>query len=140
MSLTTFLTKITDAVTLYECGTFYTLTEISRGEDYRGYAEAFQKFMLEKGAKAWLEEAPWQERPDLGIHHIHGWNDRGLLEIPEGSLIRSQLQTLQADKVKTLPEMFNAINALRFVVCGFEKDKPPRPTQKIKHKGTWQSA
>ena len=94
----------------------------------------------EKRGVGRLEEAPWLDRPDLGIHHILGWKDKGLLEIPENSLIRSQLQTLQADQVKTVPETMNAVNALRFLVCGFEKYKPVNTDQnwrkKMPHR-TW---
>jgi hypothetical protein len=129
-SLTTFNTKLTDAVFLYGCETLYTMTGVSKGEDYSGYVEALQKFIYDKRAKVHVEEAPWHERPDLGVHHIQGWKEKGLLEIPEGSLIRAQLQELRADNVKAIPETLNAVNALRFVVCSFEKDKPPKPSQK----------
>ena len=143
MSLTTFFTKLTDAVFLYGCTTFYVIIKISHREDYGGYTEALQKFIYEKQANVQLEEAPWHERPDLGIHHIREWKDKGLLEIPEDSLIRAQLQDLQKDKVKAIPETLNAVNALRFVVCGFEKDKPPNPNKKNWRKGmkegSWRS-
>jgi len=38
------------------------------------------------------------------------------------------LKMVETDKVKQLPQRFNAVNALRFVICGFEKYKPPKPS------------
>lgn len=137
--LQTFFTKLTDATALYDCSTLYTVTETSHTEDYRGYAEAFQRFVSEKKAKGHLEEAPWHERPDLGIHHIMAWNAKGRLDIPEDSLIRAQLQTLQALQVKDVPETLSAVNALRFMVCGFEKYRsfPTGDWRKTEKHGSW---
>ncbi|MGD0662167.1 MAG: hypothetical protein ABSD38_29270 [Syntrophorhabdales bacterium] len=127
MLLTSFFTKIVAAATRYRCRTFYTVTEVSRGEDYREYAAQFRSFVYAKRADVHLQEAPWNEKPDLGIHRIWEWKEKALLEIPEGSLIRAQLQTLQAEELMALPETLNAVNALRFVVYGFEEYKPPKP-------------
>jgi hypothetical protein len=75
-----------------------------------------------------LKEAPWLERLDLGIHRIMGWKDKGLLEIPDGTHIRAQLQTLRAENVKAIPETLNAVNALPFIIYGFEKYRPQKPS------------
>jgi hypothetical protein len=123
-SLATFFSKLTDDAALYLCDTFYAVTEDFQGEDYRGYAETFQSFIYEKRAYGSLEQALWAERPDLGIYHINAWLSKGLLEIPEGSIIRDQLKMVQAETVKDLPQKLNAVNALRFVVCSFERIRP----------------
>ncbi len=83
-SLSTFSTKLTDAATLYDCDVFYTVIEEFQGEDYRGYVETFHNFTYEKQVACRLEEAPWSDRPDLGLYHIRSWMDKGLLELPEG--------------------------------------------------------
>ena len=127
-SLNTFFTKLTDDAKLYLCKTFYTVIEGLQGENNRGYAEALQNFMHGKQTSCSLEEAPWADRPDLGLYHIKSWIAKSLLELPEGSLVREQLKMVETDKVKQLPQRFNAVNALRFVICGFEKYKPPKPT------------
>lgn len=143
LSLPAFFTNLTDDAELLACNTFYTVTEEFQGKDYGADAEAFQKFMYEKQIPVHLEEAPWADRPDLGIYYINEWTQKGLLELPEGSLVRNQLRMTVAEKVNQLPQMFNAVNALRFVVCGFEKYKP-NPTlkdwrKKVPH-GTWRTA
>lgn len=134
--------KISDDVVRFGCDTFYTVTKELRGEDYSGYAETFQKFMYEQQVEIGLEEAPWVDRPDLGMYHINSWRKKGLLELPEGSLVREQLRRVESSKVNQVPQVFNAVNALRFVVCGFQKNKP-NPTSKnwrsrIK-RGSWRS-
>ena len=123
-SLDSFFMKLTDDAVLYLCERLYTVTEEFQGEDYRGYVEAFQGFAYEKGPAGRLEQAPWAERPDLGMYHIKSWIDRGLLKIPDGTLLQEQLRMVRADEVKAIPTRLNAVNALRFVVCGFEKDRP----------------
>jgi hypothetical protein len=129
-SLTTFFAKLTDDAKLYLCETFYAVIGELQGEDNRGYAEALQNSIYEKQTAGSLEDAPWADRPDLGLYHIKSWMGKGLLELPEGSLVREQLKMVETDKVKRLPETLNAVNALRFVVCGFEKYKPSKPSQK----------
>jgi hypothetical protein len=139
-SLTNFFTRLTDAIALYLCSTLYTVMEDFRGESFREYAEMFQTFAYNKETIVRLEEAPWQDRPDLGVCQIQSWRDKGLLDIPEESLICAQLRTLQASTVKTIPGMLNAVNALRFLVCGFEKDKPINDSsnwRKHVRKGSW---
>lgn len=140
--LSPFFMKLTDDVKLLECNTFYTVTEKFQGEDYSGYTEAFRKFIYEEQIGVHLEEAPWADKPDLGVFYINEWMKKGLLELPEGSLVRNQLRMTVAEKVNQLPQMFNAVNALRFVVCGFEKYKPnPTPKdwrKKVPH-GTWRT-
>lgn len=141
-SLTTFFTKLTDESRLYRCETFYTVTKEFHGEDHSGYAEAFQKFTYEKEITAHLEEAPWADNPDLGIYHIQAWMGKGLLELPEGSLVREQLRRVENSKVNQVPQMFNAVNALRFVICSFEKYKPTNTNSNWRskmRKGTWRS-
>ena len=142
LSLPEFFTKLTDDAKLFECNTYYAITKEFQGEDYSGYTETFQKFMYEKQITVHLEEAPWADRPDLGIYYINEWTQKGLLELPEGSLVRNQLRMMVAERVNQLPQMFNAVNALRFVVCGFEKYKPnptPKDWRKNAPKGTWRT-
>jgi hypothetical protein len=142
LSLSTFFTKLTDDAKLLECNTFYTITEEFQGKDYSADTEAFRKFMYERQITAHLEEAPWVGRPDLGIYYINEWKKKGLLEFTEGSHARDQLRMVVAEKVNQLPQMFNAANALRFVICGFEKNKPnptPNDWRAKAPKGTWRS-
>jgi len=124
LSLPSFFTKLTDDAKLLMCNTFYTVTQSFQGEDYSGHAETFRKFVYEKQSGIHLEEAPRADRPDLGLFYSNERMKKGLLELPEGSLVRNQLRTVVAEKVNQLSQTLNAVNALRFVVCGFEKYKP----------------
>jgi len=142
LSLRAFFTKLTDDVKLLECNIFYTVTKELQGEDYSGHAETFRKFMYEKQAAVHLEDPPWVDRAYLGIFYLNEWMKKGLLELPEESLVRNQLKMVVAEKVNQLPQEFNAVNALRFVVCGFEKYKPnptPEDWRKKIPRGTWRS-
>lgn len=125
-SLDVFFEKLTDDTTRYHCGKLCAVTEELQGEDYGGYAESLRRFLYDANSPGWLEEAPWADRPDLGIYHINAWIKKGLLELPQNSLLVDQLRMVQTDAVKELPRKLNAVNALRFVVCSFEKDRPSR--------------
>jgi hypothetical protein len=50
---------------------------------------------------------------------------------------------VETDKVKQLPQRYNAVNALRFVICGFEKYKPSKPSDRNWRagmlEGSWKS-
>jgi hypothetical protein len=124
---TAFFSKLTDDSIQYLCDTFYTVTKEFQGENYSGHSEVFQDFIYEKQIAVGLEEAPWADRPDLGIYHIQSWLGKGLLELPEGSITCNQLRRVANSTVKHLPQTLNAVNALRFVVCGFEKYRPTPP-------------
>jgi hypothetical protein len=140
-SLTSLFTKLTDDSTLYLCDTFYTVTGKFEGEDYSGYTEAFRKFIYDKKIAAHLEEAPWADRSDLGIDYIQSWRDKCLLELEKG-ILYDQLGKVTNSNVKQIAETFNAVNALRYVVCGFEKYRPTNTNSNWRskmRKGTWRS-
>jgi hypothetical protein len=141
-SLPSFFMKLTDDSRLYLCETFYTVIEEFQGEDYRGYVEALQKFVYGKEATVTLEQAPWADKPDLGMYHIKSWMDKSLLDLSKGILLQNQLRMIETDKVDLIPQMFNAVNALRFVVYSFEKDKPiliDKDWRKKMPRTTWRS-
>ena len=98
--------------------------------------------MYEKQIAVGLEEAPWADEPVLGIYHINSWRKKGLLDLPEERLVYKQLGMVTTDIVNQLPQRLPAVNALRFVISGFQKDRPNPSAKdwraKIKH-GTWKS-
>ena len=142
LSLPAFFTKLTDDAKILGCNTFYTVTQEFQGKDYSADTEIFRKFMYEKQIAVRLEEAPWADRPDIGIDYINEWMKKGLLELPDGSLVRNQLRMVVAEKVDELSQTLNAVNAFRFVVCSFEKYKPnltPEDWRRKIPRGTWRS-
>ncbi|MGA3172885.1 MAG: hypothetical protein ABSE25_00490 [Syntrophorhabdales bacterium] len=134
-SLDVFFQRLTDDTTRYLCEHLYGITEKLKDDDYSGYAEALQTFVYEKKTPGRLEEAPWVDQPALGIYHINAWIKKGLLEIPQGSLLLDQLRMVQTDAVKELPRRLNAVNALRFVICSFEKNRPNRNSGFVPDRG-----
>lgn len=116
--------KVADDATTYLCESFYTVTEECQGEDYSGYASAFHQFVSKKQADVRLSMAPWADKPDLGLYHIQKWIKEGLLDLPEESMARAQLRMIEAEKIAQVPLTYNAVNGLRFALCGFEQDRP----------------
>lgn len=143
LALDKFYAMVSHDVIRYGCATLYAVTEKFQGEDYSGYAQALRKDMYKKGAASSLQEAPYADKPDLGLYHINLWRKKGLLELPERSIARGQLEMVTTDIVNQLPQRLNAVNALRFVVSSFELS-PPVPSQdwrkKAGRKGSWLTA
>ena len=125
LSLSGFFSRLTDDVSYLLCNNFYGITEIYRGEDYHGYIEALQSYTHENTASVNLQEAPWAEKPDVGILHIMTWLKKGLLDIPIDSIVYEQMKQLQPSDLKQI-ETLQAVNAFRFVISAFEKNRPSR--------------
>jgi hypothetical protein len=116
--------KAVEDAAIYLCESFYAVTEECRGEDFSGYARAFHEFASKKKADVRLSMAPWADKADLGLYHIQKWMKEGLLEFPEESIARNQLRMIEAEKIAQVPLTYNAVNGLRFAVCGFEQHRP----------------
>ena len=123
LSLSGFFSRLTDDVTHLLCNDFYGVTENYRGENYQGYVEALQNNTYENKVAVSLQEAPWAEKPDLGIQHIMTWQKKGLLDIPTDSTLYGQIKQLQPEDLKQI-ETLQAVNAFRFVISAFEKYRP----------------
>jgi hypothetical protein len=123
LSLSGFFSRLTDDTKLLLCRDLYGVTETYQGEQYEGYVEALQKYAHENKVSLSIYEAPWAEKPDIGILHIMNWQKQGLLDIPSDSILYQQMKQLRPEDLKR-PEGLNAINAFRFVVSAFEKQKP----------------
>jgi len=134
----------------YWCDTFYAVTQEFQGEDYSGYTKDFRKFIYEKQQEfmyeeqtVLLEEALYADSPKDGLQYINEWEAKALLDLPEGSLVRNQLKMMtEGEKIDQQPQTLNAVNALRFVVWGFNEYKPNPDMgdwrKKLK-RGTWRS-
>ena len=140
-SMDALFTRLIHNAALYLCEIFYTETEESQGEDYRGLVGDFQRFAYRKENTGRVEQAPWADSPERGLRYINDWNVSGLLELTEGSIVREQLKMIGPEKVKQVPQIFHAVNALRFVICGFQHNKS-NPTPKNWRRedlGSWKS-
>jgi hypothetical protein len=123
LSLSVFFSRLTDDITHLLCNDFYGITETYKGEDYQGYVEALQNSTYANKVSVSLQEAPWAEKPDLGIQHIMTWQKKGLLDIPTDSILYDQIKQLQPGDLKQI-ETLQAVNAFRFVISAFEKYRP----------------
>jgi len=142
MSLDTFFSRIVNDAARLMCNTFYAIKE-SKGEDCDGYPAAFQKFAYGKIISCSIEQPPWADTPDIGMHYIKSWAERGLLSLPKGSLVHDQLRAWEPENIKQTILTFAAVNALRFVICGLEANVPTITSSDWRKKvprGTWQSA
>ena len=123
LSLSGFFSRLTDDTSYLLCTELYGITETYRGEEYQGYVEALQACTYENKVSLSLYEAPWAEKPDIGVLHIMNWQKRGLLEIPTDSTLYHQMKQLKPEDLKQI-EALNAVNAFRFVVSAYEKYRP----------------
>jgi len=134
----------------YRCDIFYAPTKKFQDEDCSRNAKDFrafiyerqQKFMYEEQTTVLLEEPPWADSVKDGLRYINNWRTNALLDLPEESLVYNQLKNVVGEKVNQIPQTFNAINALSFVVGGFNEYKPNLDTidwrKKVK-RGTWRT-
>ena len=144
MSLDTFFSRIVNDASHLMCNTntFYAVKE-SKGEDCDGYATALQKFAYGKRTSINIEQPPLVDTPDIGMHYIKSWAERGLLSLPKESLVHNQLRAWEPENIKQVILSFAAVNALRFVICGLEVNVPTITSsdwRKKIRKGTWRSA
>jgi hypothetical protein len=123
LSLSGLFSRLTDDVSDLLCNDFYGITETYKGEDYQGYVEALQNSTYENKVSVNLQEAPWAEKPDIGILHIMTWPKKGLLDIVTDSTLYEQIKQLQPVDLKQI-EALQAVNAFRFVISAFEKQRP----------------
>jgi hypothetical protein len=141
-SLNSLFVRLTDDTKLCRCSTLYGITEGDQDDHYKGFPDALYKFVYDKGISVRLEQAPYAENLAISIGSVIDWDQKRLLDLPEESLLRQQLKGLKPEDAKDLVERLNAVNALRFVVCGFEKHKPNLVEKDWRAKipkGTWRS-
>jgi hypothetical protein len=123
LSLSGFFSRLTDDVTLLLCNDFFGVTESYKGEDFSGYVEAMQNSTYENKVSVNLQEAPWAEKQDIGLLHVMNWQKKCLLDIPADSILYEQIKQLQPEDLKQI-ETLQAVNAFRFVISAFEKNRP----------------
>ena len=131
MSLQGFFDRLMDCASLYCCNTFYTITEQdNQGQSYQLLVQRLRECVYKKGVPLYIVQAPWPNNIDVGVYLIRDMIDRGQVEIEPGSIVYAQLKRLQPDDVKQLPEKLPAVNALRYVMAGLDRDKPHKPHPK----------
>jgi len=117
-----FLTELTDSIKLYRCDELYT----SMHDEYRDYIRAFSDYQQERGmTEGRLDYAPYMDNFALGLSVIQEWVIMGMIDLPEGSIVRAQLRAIDASKLVETPEKtYHAINGLRYVLAGYQKYPP----------------
>lgn len=134
ISLNELFAKLTDDTSLLHCSRIFT----DMSDEYLGCIEAFRDFTLDIRSGGYISEAPYADNFMLGVSWIQDWTRTARLDIPEKSVIRSQLKRITKADLADSPETrFYAINALRFVVGAFHKIRPRsesgfRPNRKSK--------
>lgn len=115
-SLSGFYDRIIDLSEQMLCSDFYVYMDEVRFND--GFLNDFQA--LERSRNVCLQDALDKDNFLLGISRIRESIDKGLLIIPEDSILYGQVQGISREDLQDKPEdIFFAINALRHVVGSF---------------------
>jgi hypothetical protein len=141
-SLGSLFVRLTDDIRLSHCSTIYGIIEADQDDRYKGFPNELYKVVHDKDISVVPEQAPFAENPNIAIPHLIDWYAKGLLDLPEESLLRQQLKGLKPEDAKDVAERLNAVNAGRFVVCGFERDRPnlrSKDWRKRVKRGSWRS-
>ena len=93
-------------------------------DDFEEETLLFNKYCWDQHIKGRLEAAPYWKKPGLAIGLVHDWQTKGLLEIPENTVLYEQMKRLQTVDLVDLREKFFAASALCFVVGAFEVSQP----------------
>jgi len=80
-----------------------------------------------------LLQAPFSENLQYGVNLIRQHAKERLLEISKSSILYNQLRSLNVEDLSEEGK-FYAVNALRYVVCGYEKsvDPPPMRSRQVR--------
>ena len=73
-----------------------------------------------------LNEPTGAEDFGYGLEVVKAWSKDGGIQTMDNSILRSQLASLRESELKEAPDKFNAINGLRYAVCGFDDEKERR--------------
>ena len=121
MSLDELFSKLTDDTSLLRCSKIFT----DMSDENTGYVESFREFVVGIKNGGYLDEAPYADNFLLGVSWIQDWTKSGKLDIPEKTIVRSQLKQITKAGIADSPETnYYAFNALRFVVGAFHKFRP----------------
>lgn len=126
-SLDDLFLAMTDDAVLYYCEDIYA----NKKKKFEGMASAYGDYQSERNINLGaLWQAPYEKNFMLGLSLIKDWVNKGILKIPENTIIRKEMKSVTEEGLRTSPEKrFTAINALRFVVGGFKKYPKYYPKQ-----------
>jgi hypothetical protein len=120
-TLDSLFDSLTGDALLLGCRTIYT------DADRENYIEYFRDRMHDKEIYVSLDAAPFGGEFQVGVGIIEGWRRAGAFAsdaIPSDSILSDQLGRITDEDLGDSPEMrFHAINAFRYVVGGFEKNR-----------------
>jgi hypothetical protein len=119
------VTELIGAAARFKFEKVYGAMEKFQGEDFSEHTKFFQDYVYNKGASLRLEHPPLADNLGLSVDTINTWKRKGPLEIPESSIVKTQMGMAQTTDLNQLPKEFNAVNALRLGVCGFNAFPPP---------------
>ena len=121
ISLDELFGKLTDDTSLVRCSRIFA----DMSDEYSGYIDSFRTFVTGIKNSGYPDQAPYADNFLLGVSRIRDWTKSGKLDIPEKTIIRSQLKGISKADLADSPEtIFYAVNALRFVVGAFFKHRP----------------
>ena len=138
ISIKELLNHLTDDLLQYGCTTIYTLTD----EGYRDFVRAFHDFTDHVGScSISLHNAPLADNFFLGLSRIEDLMKDSKLELPENTKLYPKLKSIRREDLQDAPESrFHSINALRFVVAGFNKYQTKHTNSDVYNRSSADSA
>jgi hypothetical protein len=120
ISLDGFFNKLTDAYSAYCCTAIYMDTEA-----HPDFLNKFYDFLDDHNIQGVnVEEAPYVDFY-LGAALIMDAGKKGILNIPADFLVKSEMEKFTRKDLENNPEInFPRVNALRFLIGGFDKYPP----------------
>jgi hypothetical protein len=118
------LKPLTDECALFGCMDIYADFEEETEENIENVLLT-REYVSKQELNLSIMSAPFQRTFKVGLDIIRRYLNEALLDLPEASLARQQLDILsQADLLDKPETKFVAVNGLRFVMGAFHKFKP----------------
>ncbi|MBC2710702.1 MAG: hypothetical protein HGJ94_06790 [Desulfosarcina sp.] len=123
ISLDSFFARATDDICHFRCDSTFAAVDEKK---YIDFTTAYYDFCSDRQIHLGrMEQAPFEKEFLVGVALIGDWHRSGRLEIPTDSIIHRQLKQIGMHDLGERPEeRFFAINAFRFALGAFHKNKP----------------
>ena len=122
LSLDSLFNAVTDSYTSMLCDQVY--MDFAANEDYR---MRFWNYLDQHNLRTSLLDVPYKDVV-LRFSLLRDFNDSGNLAVDKGSVLYQDLQSVSKESLRDNPESkFYRLNALSFLIAGFEKYKPVKP-------------
>lgn len=122
LNIDSFFQRMTDDLSLFNCSSICTNLD-----DYPDYAQLFMEYTNDNKVNGDLCHAPYADNFTLGIGLITDWGKSGLIELSPEAVASQQINSIARQHLADAPDRdFYAVNALRYVIGYFQKNRPTK--------------